>query len=74
MHPNAMHRLQILEMLYQQLESKPNHPWVHQQQLNTFGEVDFTLVCLIRIGLAEKRNNSYQITGKGILEVEAQDS
>ena len=74
MHTNAMHRLQILELLYKQMESEPSRPWVHHKQLNTWGKADFALASLMQLGMIEKKGSSYRIAGVGILEVEAQEN
>ena len=66
MHPNHAHRLQILELLYQQLELRPKRPWCHVRSLKQLGECEFSLVALEKLKQVERNGNNYQITGRGI--------
>ena len=71
MHPNAIHRLQILEILYRALESKPRFHWVNERELKKLGDIDFPLEVLKKLGHANQDGLNWQITGDGILEYES---
>lgn len=71
MHPNAMQRHQLLEMLYHALAAKPGAGWVNERELKKLGDVGFAMVCLQKLGHARQDGYNYQITGPGILAYEA---
>ncbi len=71
MHPNAMQRLQILEILYQYFEKHPGRPWVNVRQLKELGEIDFTLAALKELGHIKQNGFNYCILGSGILVYES---
>lgn len=71
MHINARERHQVLELLYQALAAKPRAGWVNEYELKKLGDIEFTLVCLVKLDYAKKDGPNYQITGPGLLAYEA---
>lgn len=71
MHPNAMQRLQILEILYLAFAAKPRFGWVNERELKKLGDIEFPLAALKKLGHADMDGFNWQITGAGILAYEA---
>lgn len=71
MHPEAMRRHQLLEMLYLAFAKQPRAPWVHIKQLETLGDIEFPMASLQQLGLAETNGHNWRITGAGMLAYEA---
>ena len=71
MHPNAMHRHQVLELLYLALEKAPARGWVNVRELKKLGDIEFALSCLEKLGHAKQDGFNVEITGAGILAYEA---
>lgn len=71
MHPNAMHRHQVLELLYQELQRNPKRGWVNEVVLKKLGDIEFALSCLQKLGHVKQDGFNVEITGAGILAYEA---
>jgi hypothetical protein len=74
MHPNALQRLQVLEILYQRFEQKPKAPWVNVKEIANLGDMDFALIALKELGHVKQNGFNYCITGPGLLTYEAGQS
>lgn len=70
MHPNAMHRHQVLELLYQELQRNPKRGWVNETVLKKLGDIEFALSCLRKLGHVKQDGFNTEITGAGILAYE----
>ena len=71
MHPNAIQRLQVLEILYLALEAKPKAGWVNIKQIVELGDMEFAIATLIELAHINKNGFNYRITDAGILAYEA---
>lgn len=72
MHPNAVQRLQVLEILYLAFEAKPKFGWVNERELKKLGDIEFPLAALKKMGYATLDGLNWQITGPGMLVYEAE--
>lgn len=71
MHENAKRRKELLDLLYQAREKRPDNGWVKAFELkNAFGDVAFSLAVLEEIGHIKSNGLCYRITGAGVLECE----
>ena len=71
MHPNAMHRHQVLELLYQELQKNPKRGWLNEFAMKKLGDIEFALKCLQKLGHVKQDGCNTEITGAGILAYEA---
>lgn len=71
MHKNAMQRLQVLEILYLELEAKPRAGWVNERKLKELGDIEFAIATILELGQAKRNGFNYRITGVGMLVYEA---
>jgi hypothetical protein len=70
MHPNAMQRHQVLEILYLELQKNPKRGWVNELALKKLGDIEFAVVCLQKLGHVKQDGFNTEITGAGILAYE----
>lgn len=70
MHPNALHRHQVLELLYLALQRNPKRGLVNEFELKKLGSIEFALSCLQKLGHVRQDGPNTEITGAGILAYE----
>ncbi|MFZ5483507.1 MAG: hypothetical protein ACOZB0_04680 [Pseudomonadota bacterium] len=72
MHPNAAHRYQVLEYLYERRAESPWQAWQSGADIaQALGDSAFSLAVLNELGYLAHAGGRYRINAAGILAYEA---